>query len=276
MPKVVGIRFREVGKTYNFDATGFEDLKVGEHVIVATSRGKEVGQVISKPKEVPRGKARDTLKPVERRAEALDLAEMEHHRLRESEALAVCQEKLSQYELPMKLLRAEYSYDGSHLAVYFISEKRVDFRDLVRELRKTLKTKVELRQVGVRDEAKLMGGVGRCGRLLCCATFMQEFDPVSIRMAKRQDISLNPSEISGLCGRLLCCLAYEDEYYQKIKEKLPRVGEGVRTRYGTGEVKGINALKETVSIELKNEVTIEVSAKDILEVKGKKKRGKRS
>ncbi len=275
MPKVVCIRFREVGKIYNFDATGFEDLKVGEHVIVETSRGKEVGQVVSEPKEIPKDKARDTLKPIERRAEPLDLVQMEHHRLREPEALALCQEMVSQYRLPIKLLRAEYSYDGSHLVVYFVSEKRVDFRDLIKELRKTLRTKVELRQVGVRDEAKLIGGVGRCGRPLCCTAFLQEFSPVSIRMAKRQDISLNPSEISGLCGRLLCCLAYEDEHYQQVKAKLPKIGEIVGTHYGLGEVKALNALKETVSVELKNEVTVEVSMKEILEVKGKK-RGKGS
>ncbi len=271
MPKVVGIRFREVGKVYDFDATGLEDLKVGEHVIVETSRGKEVGQVVNEPTEMPKAKPRETLKPLERRAEPLDLVQMEHHRFLEPEALALCQEKVSQYGLPIKLLQAEYSYDGGHLVVYFVSERRVDFRDLIQELRKALKTKVELRQVGVRDEAKLMGGIGRCGRLLCCATFMEEFNPVSIRMAKRQDISLNPSEISGLCGRLLCCLAYEDAYYQQIKRKLPRVGEIVRTQYGTGDVKALNALKETVSIELKNEVTIEVSAKEVLEVIGKKK-----
>jgi cell fate regulator YaaT (PSP1 superfamily) len=219
---------------------------------------------------------RQNLKPIARRAEPLDLVQMEHYRLREAEALKLCQEEVSQQGLPIKLLRAEYSYDGSHLVVYFVSEKRVDFRDLVQKLRKSLKTKVELRQVGVRDEAKLMGGVGRCGRLLCCASFLQDFDPVSIRMAKRQDISLNPSEISGLCGRLLCCLAYEDEYYQHVKERLPKVGETVETHYGTGEVKALNALKETLSIELKDQVTVEVSADEILEVKRKRKKGTRS
>jgi cell fate regulator YaaT (PSP1 superfamily) len=275
MPKVVGIRFRDIGKIYHFDATDLEDLKIGEYVIVETSRGTEVGQVASEPKEIPKHDVRETLKPVERRAAPLDLVQMEHYRLREPEALALCQEKVSEYGLPIKLLQAEYSYDGSHLLVYFISEKRVDFRNLVQELRKTLKTKVELRQVGVRDEAKLTGGIGRCGRLLCCATFMQEFNPVSIKMAKRQDISLNPSEISGLCGRLLCCLAYEDEYYKQLKDKLPKLGDTVKTSYGTGEVKALNVLKEAVSIELKNEVTIEVPAKEILEVQ-KRKKGKRS
>lgn len=273
---VVGIRFRQAGKIYFFDATGFDDLQVGDHVIVETSRGDEVGQVVSGPEEPPEGVARETLKSVQRRAQPLDLVQMERHRLRESEALARCQEKVCEHGLPIKLLRAEYNYDGSYLLIYFVAEKRVDFRRLVQDLRKTLKTKVELRQVGVRDEAKLMGGVGRCGRLLCCASFLQEFNPVSIKMAKRQDISLNPSEISGLCGRLLCCLAYEDEYYQQVKNKLPKVRDTVRTAYGSGEVTAVNALKESVSVELKSEVTVEVSADEILEVTGKKKGNRQS
>jgi len=272
---VVGIRFRDVGKIYYFDATGFEDLEGGEYVVVETSRGQEVGRVAIAPEDMPEDTARERLKPVERRATPLDLVQMERHRLREKETLARCQDKAREFGLPIKLLRAEYNYDGSHLVAYFVSERRIDFRELVQELRKTLKTKVELRQVGVRDEAKLVGGVGRCGRLLCCATFLREFDPVSIKMAKRQDISLNPSEISGVCGRLLCCLAYEDEYYQEVKKKLPQIREIVRTSYGTGEVKALNALKQTVIVELKNEVTIEVSAEEILEVTGKRK-GKRS
>jgi cell fate regulator YaaT (PSP1 superfamily) len=269
---VVGIRFRDVGKIYYFDATGFEDLEGGEYVVVETSRGQEVGRVAIAPEDMPEDTARERLKPVERRATPLDLVQMERHRLREKETLARCQDKAREFGLPIKLLRAEYNYDGSHLVAYFVSERRIDFRELVQELRKTLKTKVELRQVGVRDEAKLVGGVGRCGRLLCCATFLREFDPVSIKMAKRQDISLNPSEISGVCGRLLCCLAYEDEYYQEVKKKLPQIREIVRTSYGTGEVKALNALKQTVIVELKNEVTIEVSAEEILEVTGKRKR----
>lgn len=272
MAKLVGIRFRDAGRIYDFDAEGFEDLELGEYVIVVTSRGREVGRVVTAPEDITEGTAREALKPIERRAEPLDLVEMERHRLREPEALARCQEKVNESGLPIKLLRAEYNYDGSHLMVYFAAEKRVDFRQLVQELRRTLKAKVELRQVGVRDEAKLMGGVGRCGRVLCCASFLQEFNPVSIKMAKRQDISLNPSEISGQCGRLLCCLVYEDEYYQQVKERLPKVGRTVKTSYGMGEVTAVNVLKETVSVELRNEVTIEVSAKEILEVKPKKKR----
>jgi cell fate regulator YaaT (PSP1 superfamily) len=267
---VVGVRFRDAGKVYYFDSSSVDDLQLDEYVVVGTTRGREVGRVVSVLEDIPKGLSRDSLKCVERRASALDLAQMERYRLRENEALLRCREQLKEHNLPIKLLRAEYSFDGSHLLVYFVSEKRVDFRNFVQDLRKTLKTKVELRQVGVRDEAKLMGGVGRCGRVLCCASFMQDFQPVSIRMAKRQDISLNPSEISGVCGRLLCCLGYEDDYYREIKKKLPDVRDMVKTAQGIGEVKAVNAVKQTVTIELKNEVTVEVSADEILEVTGQK------
>jgi cell fate regulator YaaT (PSP1 superfamily) len=273
--RVAGIRFRGTGKVYYFDASALEDLREGEYVVVDTSRGQEVGRVANLPDKAPEGIAKGALKPIQRRAAPLDLVQMERYRLREKDALARCEEKLKEHALPIKLLKAEYNFDGSHLLVYFVSEKRVDFRKLVQDLRKTLKTKVELRQVGVRDEAKLMGGIGRCGRVLCCESFMQEFAPVSIKMAKRQDISLNPSEISGLCGRLLCCLAYEDEYYEQVKARLPQLREIVKTTYGPGEVKAINALMQTVTVELKNEVTVELSADEILEATGKKATRKR-
>ncbi len=270
MPRVAGVRFRDAGKVYYFDASAVDDLEQGEYVVVDTTRGQEVARVMSLLEEIPEDLAAETLKRVERRALAVDLAQMERYRLREKEALARCQEQLTQHNLPIKLLKAEYSFDGSHLLVYFVAEKRVDFRNFVQDLRKALKTKVELRQVGVRDEAKLMGGVGRCGRVLCCASFMQEFAPVSIRMAKRQDISLNPSEISGICGRLLCCLGYEDDYYREVRKLLPEVRDIVKTAQGSGEVKAVNALKQTVTVELKNEVTVEVPADEILEVTGQK------
>lgn len=276
VPRIAGIRFRDTGKVYYFDASAIEDLAEGEYVVVDTSRGQEVARVAIIPEETPKDISTETLKPIQRRAEPLDLVQMEHHRLREKEALAHCQETVREHGLPIKLLKAEYNFDGSHLLVYFVAEKRVDFRKLVQELRRTLKTKVELRQLGVRDEAKLMGGIGRCGRVLCCESFMHDFSPVSIKMAKRQDISLNPSEISGLCGRLLCCLAYEDDYYQEVKHKLPQLREIVNTTLGTGEVKAINALKQTVTVELKNEVTVEVSAEDILEATGTKAKRERS
>jgi cell fate regulator YaaT (PSP1 superfamily) len=276
MSQVVGIRFRNSGKVYYFNSANVHELEVGEHVVVDTTRGQEVGTVVTALAEAPEGISKEALKPVHRRAEPLDLVQMERYRLREARALARCEEKLEEHRLPIKLLKAEFNFDGSHLLVYFVSEKRVDFRKFVQDLRKTLKTKVELRQVGVRDEAKLMGGVGRCGRVLCCSSFMQDFSPVSIKMAKRQNISLNPSEISGACGRLLCCLAYEDEYYQEVKKKLPQLREIVRTTYGTGEVRGLNALKQTATVELKNEVTVEVTPEEILETTGKKAKRRRS
>lgn len=276
MPIVAGVRFRDAGRIYYFDSSAVRDVEVDEHVVVDTTRGQEVGRVVAVVQEIPEELAAESLKPVKRRASAVDLAQMERYRLKETEALARCQEVLAQHHLPIKLLKAEYSFDGSHLLVYFVAEKRVDFRSFVQDLRKTLKTKVELRQVGVRDEAKLMGGVGRCGRVLCCASFVQEFEPVSIRMAKRQDISLNPSEISGVCGRLLCCLGFEDDYYREIKRKLPQVRDIVETSHGSGEVKAINCLKQSVTVELKNDVTVEVSADEILEVTGQKTKRRRS
>jgi cell fate regulator YaaT (PSP1 superfamily) len=199
---------------------------------------------------------------------------MEHYRRLEPKTLEVCREKVAEYGLPMRVVKAEYNFDGSHLVFYFVAEKRIDFRDLVRDLANTLKTKIELRQIGVRDEVKLMGGLGRCGRPLCCISFLSEFNPVSIKMAKQQDLPLSPMEISGLCGRLLCCLTYENEYYTEVRSNLPQIGEKVTTSYGSGKVTGINILKETVSVELESEVTVEIPAKDIGS-KDKAARGKR-
>jgi cell fate regulator YaaT (PSP1 superfamily) len=263
MPKIIGIRFKPVSKIYYFDPAGFEDLEVGDYVIVETTRGREAGEVAIALKEVPEDEVISQLKDIVRRAEPWDLVQMEHYRRLEPKTLEVCREKVAEYGLPMRVVKAEYNFDGSHLAFYFVAEKRIDFRDLVRDLAKTFKTKIELRQIGVRDEVKLMGGLGRCGRPLCCISFLSEFNPVSIKMAKQQDLPLSPMEISGLCGRLLCCLTYENEYYTEVKRRLPRVGEKVVTPYGPGKVTGINVLKETVSVELESEVTVEVPAKDI-------------
>jgi cell fate regulator YaaT (PSP1 superfamily) len=274
MPKIVGIRFKPVSKIYYFDPAGFEELEVGDYVIVETTRGREAGEVAIAPKEVPENEVVSQLKGIVRRAEPWDLVQMEHYRHLEPETLEVCREKVAEYGLPMRVVKAEYNFDGSYLAFYFVAEKRIDFRDLVRDLAKTFKTKIELRQIGVRDEVKLMGGLGRCGRPLCCISFLSEFNPVSIKMAKQQDLPLSPMEISGLCGRLLCCLTYENEYYTEVKRRLPRVGERVVTPYGAGKVTGINVLKETVSVELESEVTVEVPAKDIGS-KDRAARGKR-
>ncbi len=260
MPKVVGIRFKPASKVYYFDPTGFEDLKVGDWVIVETTRGREAGQVVIGPREVPQEEVVGQLKGILRRATAQDMAQLAYYRHLEPEALRKCREMVAEHGLPMKVVKAEYNFDGSHLVFYFTAEKRVDFRELLRKLAKTFKTKIELRQIGVRDEAKLLGGLGRCGRPICCHSFLSEFVPISIKMAKLQDLPLSPEEISGICGRLLCCLAYEHEYYAQAKEKLPKVGEKVQTPHGPGKVVGVNVIKETVTVELESAVTLEFPA----------------
>ncbi|MFQ6058120.1 MAG: stage 0 sporulation family protein [Anaerolineae bacterium] len=260
MPKIIGVRFRRAGKVYYFDPTGFEDLETGDYVIVETTRGVEAGRVIVPPTEIPAEEAPGVLKPIQRRADWRDLTRMERYRLQESQALATAREKVTQHGLPMKLVRAEYNFDGSHLTIFFTAEKRIDFRELVRDLAKTLRTRIELRQVGVRDEAKLLDGYGRCGRRLCCSSWLSDFTPVSIRMAKQQDLPLSPAEISGLCGRLLCCLTYENEYYTAVKSRLPQIGERVRTPHGPGKVTGLNVIRETVTVELDSKATVEVAA----------------
>jgi cell fate regulator YaaT (PSP1 superfamily) len=263
MPEVVGVRFREAGKIYYFDPTGFEGLKVGTYVIVDTARGEDVGQVIVAPKQVADGEVVGQLKGILRRAEPWDLLRMQHFRDREEQALEKCHQKIAEHGLPMKVIRAEYNFDGSRLVFYFTAEKRVDFRKLVRELAKTFKSRIELKQVGVRDESKMMGDLGCCGRPLCCASFLCEFNPVSIKMAKQQDLPLSPMEISGICGRLLCCLAYENDYYAEVKKRLPKVGDVVVTSYGSGKVTDINVLKETLSVDLGRETTVEISAEEL-------------
>jgi cell fate regulator YaaT (PSP1 superfamily) len=268
MPKIVGIRFKSVSKIYYFDPAGFEDLEVDDHIVVETARGREIGKVAIAPKEVPKDEVVSKLKGIVRRAEPWDLVQMEHYRCLEHQALETGKEMVAEYGLPMKMIKAEYNFDGSLLVFYFAAENRVDFRHLVRDLTNTLKTKIELKQVGVRDEAKLIGGLGRCGRSLCCVSYLCEFNPVSIKMAKQQNLPLSPAEISGQCGRLFCCLTYENEYYTEMKKNLPRIGEKVTTDYGSGKVIGINILKETVSVKLESKVTVEVPAEG---VKGKGK-----
>jgi len=263
MPEVVGVRFRGAGKIYYFNPTGFEDLEVGTYVVVDTARGEDVGQVVVTPKQVADDKVVGQLKGILRRAEPWDLLQMQHFRDREEQALEKCRQKIAEHGLPMKVIKAEYNFDGSRLVFYFTAEKRVDFRKLVKELAKIFRSRIELKQVGVRDEAKMISDLGRCGRPLCCASFLCEFNPVSIKMAKQQDLPLSPMEISGICGRLLCCLAYENDYYAEVKERFPKVGDVVVTPSGSGKVTGINVLKETLSVELDSEATIEISAKEL-------------
>ena len=262
MTEIVGIRFKRAGRVYYFDPAGIE-LAVGDWVAVETARGLEAGWVVIAPKQVLANELTEPLKPVLRKAEAEELRQMEEFRSREKDALATCEAKVAQFNLPMKLLSAEYNLDGSRLVFYFTAEGRVDFRELVRDLAATFKTRVELRQVGPRDEAKMMGGFGPCGRPLCCSSFLCEFNPVSIRMAKEQDVPLNPAKISGVCGRLLCCLSHESEQYREMKEKLPQVGEHVFTPLGEATVMGSNPLKETVMVQLESEAMVELPLADV-------------
>ncbi|MFH1003272.1 MAG: stage 0 sporulation family protein [Chloroflexota bacterium] len=231
MADIVGIRFKRAGKVYYFDPAGLE-LAAGDHVIVETSRGMEMGQVVIAPGQVLANEVEEPLKPVVRRAEAEDMQRAREFEDREQEALEECGRRIASLNLPMKLLSAEYNLEGNRLTFFFSAEERVDFRQLVRELTNHFKVRVELRQVGPRDGAKLVGGFGRCGRSLCCASFLSEFSPVSIRMAKEQDLPLNPMKISGVCGRLLCCLGYENEQYRAAKEERARERQAVAAPVG--------------------------------------------
>lgn len=266
MPTVIGIRFKDSGKTYHFDP-GSVPLESGDWAIVETVRGPELGRVAGGPLDLTEEQLFGELKPVLRRATQNDLDNLLHLQQYEPEALVMCAEKVSEHGLPMQLVKAEYNFDGSRLTFFFTAEKRVDFRALVRDLARTFRTRIELRQVGPRDEAKLLGGIGPCGRPLCCSTFLPDFARVSIKMAKDQDLPLNPSKISGVCGRLLCCLSYEHEQYLEIKAELPQRGDWVQTAEGPGEVVAVNVVKETVTVDLGGGTTIDCTAAQILEVR---------
>ena len=263
MPLVVGIRFNRAGKVYFFAPAQFQDLRVGEYVVVETSRGEEAGRIVIPPHQVSDQEIVRRLKPITRRASALDLTQMAYFQFKEREALERCQDKVLEHNLPMKVVRAEFNYDGSRLVFFFASEKRVDFRKLVQDLARSFRARIELRQIGVRDEAKLMGGIGRCGLSLCCATWLTEFNPVSIKMAKLQDLPLSPMDISGVCGRLLCCLAYESDYYAEARKKLPKRGNVIDTPHGRGKVTQVDMIKESVQVELENQITVEVSHEEL-------------
>lgn len=249
MTVVVGIRFKDSGKTYYFDPGDLE-LHQGDMVIVETVRGPEMAKVAYERQDVSESEIVGELKPVIRMAEPSDFERMQLLQARHEEVLARCAEKVREHNLPMNLVKAEYSFDGSRLTFYFTAEKRVDFRLLVRDLARTFKSRIELRQIGPRDEAKLLGGIGPCGRVLCCATFLPDYARVSIKMAKDQDLPLNPAKISGVCGRLLCCLSYEHEQYVEMRAELPRKGAWVKTPDGPGEVVAVNVLKQTVTVQL--------------------------
>ncbi|ABW17633.1 PSP1 domain-containing protein [Alkaliphilus oremlandii] len=259
MVTVVGVRFKKAGKIYYFDPSDIE-LTKNAFVIVETARGIEFGQVVVGPKNVVEEDIISPLKSVIRIATDEDITRHNENKLKEKEALEVCIEKIRKHELDMNLVDVEYTFDNNKVIFYFTADGRVDFRDLVKDLAAVFKTRIELRQIGVRDEAKMLGGIGPCGRPLCCATWLGDFEPVSIKMAKDQSLSLNPAKISGICGRLFCCLKYEYDVYAEILQKLPGVGAIVLTPDGEGTVTEVNVLSELVKVRINN-------TKDAAEIK---------
>lgn len=248
MTKVIGVRFRTAGKIYFFDP-GKLNIKRNDHVIVETARGIEYGTVVGNPREVEDNKVIQPLKPVLRIATERDDEQEANNKLKEKEAFKICLEKIRKHNLEMKLIDAEYTFDNNKVLFYFTADGRIDFRELVKDLASVFKTRIELRQIGVRDETKILGGIGICGRELCCHSHLSEFVPVSIKMAKEQNLSLNPTKISGVCGRLMCCLKHEEETYEELNRRLPNVGDHVTTDDGLrGEVASVNVLRQLVKV----------------------------
>lgn len=249
MTKVVGVRFKDTGKTYYFDPKGLE-IKKGDLVVVETARGMECGVAQYAPKEVAENEVTAPLKPVLRIATARDKQILEENKEKEKRAYEVCLQKIEKHKLDMNLTEVEYAFDGSKILFYFTADGRVDFRELVKDLASTFHTRIELRQIGVRDEAKMLGGLGVCGRPFCCSTFLNDFHSVSIKMAKEQGLSLSPSKISGTCGRLMCCLKYEQDAYEDALKRMPKNDSFVQTPDGPGNICDVNVLKETVHVRL--------------------------
>ncbi|MBM7700406.1 PSP1 domain-containing protein [Kurthia huakuii] len=249
MYKVVGIRFKKAGKIYYFDP-GELALENGEYVIVETARGIEYGKVVVPPKEVDEEDVILPLKQVVRQANERDSIQVTENLGDSKRAFELATEKIALHKLEMKLVDVEYTFDRNKIIFYFTAEGRVDFRELVKDLASVFRTRIELRQIGVRDEAKMLGGIGPCGRMLCCSTFLGDFEPVSIKMAKDQNLSLNPSKISGLCGRLMCCLKYENDEYEEARSKMPDIGHTISTPDGKGKVVGLNILERLLQVEL--------------------------
>ena len=267
MTKIIGVRFRTAGKVYYFDPKNME-IKRGQHVIVETARGTEYGHVVVGTKEVSREEVVQPLKPVIRVATAEDDEHARRNREKEREAMAICHQKIIRHNLDMKLIDAEYTFDNHKILFYFTADGRIDFRELVKDLAVVFKMRIELRQIGVRDETKILGGVGICGRPLCCHTYLSEFAPVSIKMAKEQNLSLNPTKISGVCGRLMCCLKNEEDTYEYLNSRLPDVGETVTLPDGgKGEVHSVNVLRQTVKVLVEVDDGKEMSEYPVAELK---------
>ncbi|MDE7327583.1 MAG: stage 0 sporulation family protein [Lachnospiraceae bacterium] len=263
MIDIIGVRFRQAGKVYYFDPAGLT-IKQGDHVIVETARGVEYGYVVLGRRAIEEDKVIQPLKPVMRIATPQDDEIQQRNKAKEKDAFRICLEKIAKHGLEMKLIDCEYTFDNNKVLFYFTADGRIDFRELVKDLASVFKTRIELRQIGVRDETKIVGGIGICGRPMCCHTFLSDFAPVSIKMAKEQNLSLNPTKISGVCGRLMCCLKNEEEAYEYLNSKLPSVGDFVTTNDGLkGEVSSLSVLKQTVKVI----VTVEGDAKEIREYK---------
>jgi len=257
MGRIIGVQFQENGKMYYFDSSDIE-VKTGEYVIVDTARGNDLGEVVMGTREVDEENWHTPLKKVIRLADEADIKHGQENRIKEKEAFIICQKKIAEHKLEMKLVSVEYAFDNSKILFFFTANGRVDFRSLVKDLASVFKMRIELRQIGVRDEAKMLGGLGPCGRPICCGSFLDQFQPVSIKMAKEQNLSLNPTKISGVCGRLMCCLKYEQEHYEMTRKKMPKIGREVITPDGTGPVTDLNIVKETVFVRLTNGDTSEI------------------
>lgn len=276
MKKVVGVRFRNVGKIYYFDPKEYV-VKEGDHVIVETARGVEYGKVVLTPRNIKEEDVVHPLKEVLRVATKEDEEREQQNRIKEKEAFKICQKKIREHELDMKLIDAEYTFDNNKVLFYFTADGRIDFRQLVKDLAAIFKTRIELRQIGVRDETKILGGIGICGRCLCCHTYLSEFAPVSIKMAKEQNLSLNQTKISGVCGRLMCCLKNEQETYEALNKKLPGLGDIVTTPDGLqGTVQSVNVLRQLVKVvvEVNDEKEIQEFPVDSLKFRPRKRKVK--
>nr|WP_302229135.1 stage 0 sporulation family protein [uncultured Blautia sp.] len=276
MTRVIGVRFRNVGKIYYFSPKNLE-IKSGDHVIVETARGVEYGSVVLAPRDVEDEKVVQPLKEVIRIANTQDDKKEETNRKKEKEAFRICLKKIREHSLNMKLIDVEYTFDNNKILFYFTADGRIDFRELVKDLASIFKTRIELRQIGVRDETKILGGIGICGRPLCCHTYLSEFVPVSIKMAKEQNLSLNPTKISGVCGRLMCCLKNEEETYEELNKKLPNTGDRVTTYDGLkGEVQSVNVLRQLVKVivDVEDEKEIREYPASELKFKARQKREK--
>ena len=274
MKKVVGVRFKHANKTYYFDPNGI-DVEIGDKVVVETARGMELGTVIFKDKELSKKHDMD-VKPILRMANERDLANQNRSKSEKAEAMRLCKEKIKSHDLDMKLVDVEYTLDNSKIIFYFTSDGRVDFRELVKDLAAIFRIRIELRQIGVRDEAKMIGGIGSCGRSLCCSKWLNEFQPVSIKMAKTQNLSLNPAKISGICGRLMCCLNYDNDNYLEAAKEMPTVGETIKTKDGMAVVLDVNVLENIIRAKIetkdkRNIVEVKTYSKEEVKRMGKRK-----